>query len=124
MWQWNSEPMMERPTKRSPTRSWPFAWSTAIRAEQPVPQGERSILPGRMTTALLAPRTPSRRSGGAASWQKDRWSQSGLVGWRKPSCSLAAWVIFKPVATSSAASSARRAKPRRRASAMTKLSPP
>lgn len=25
MWQWNSEPMMERPTKRSPTRSWPFA---------------------------------------------------------------------------------------------------
>ena len=39
------------PTKPSPTRICPLACSTAIRAEQPVPVGERSILPGRIATA-------------------------------------------------------------------------
>src|SRR3546814_3883198 len=56
--------MIRRPPGSTRTDTL-FPYATlfrSIRAEQPVPQGERSILPGRMTTALLAPRTPSRRS--------------------------------------------------------------
>src|SRR5207249_3059541 len=59
MRQWNSEPMIERPTKRSPVFSIRFACSTARRAEHPVPQGDRSILPGRIATAFSPTATPS-----------------------------------------------------------------
>ncbi|MOA02639.1 hypothetical protein D3C78_1221010 [compost metagenome] len=61
---------------------------------------------------------------GAAIWQKEMCDHSGFNGWTKPSCSLAARVIFSPTATRSAASSGAMAKPRPLASAITKLSPP
>ncbi|MNU10193.1 hypothetical protein D3C72_2572080 [compost metagenome] len=51
-----------------------------MRAEQPVPQGERSILPGRMTTALAPVATPFSYSTGAAIWQKEMCDQSGFSG--------------------------------------------
>ena len=54
------------------------ARSTAMRAEAPVPVGERSILPGWMTTALAAVSTPSRRSTGAAIWQKENVRPVGV----------------------------------------------
>ena len=38
----------------------------AMRAEQPVPQGERSIFPGRIATALAPVRMPSSTLTGAA----------------------------------------------------------
>ena len=40
---WNNEPMIDSCTKASPSFSLPLAWSCAMRAEVPVPQGERSI---------------------------------------------------------------------------------
>ena len=43
MRQTNSEPMIERPVKRCPTASCPRAWSTAMRAEQPVPVGSEFV---------------------------------------------------------------------------------
>ena len=83
--------------KRSPIFSTPFACSTARRAEQPVPHGERSILPGRIATALSADRhATSSHSSGAANWQNEMWFHSGSSGCRKPSCSFAARVMFEP----------------------------
>jgi hypothetical protein len=50
--QTNSEPMMERARETSPSDICPRALKTAMRALLPVPVGERSILPGRMTHAF------------------------------------------------------------------------
>jgi len=58
--------MIECAVYRSPTRIRPFACSTAIRAEQPVPVGERSTLPGRIATALDPVSTPSSSVRGRA----------------------------------------------------------
>jgi hypothetical protein len=41
-------------------------WRTAMRADEPVSQGERSILPGRIATALADVSTPSLTDIGAA----------------------------------------------------------
>ncbi len=118
------EPMMERPTKASPTFNMPLACSTAMRAEQPVPQGERSILPGRMATALAPEGVPLSSVSGAANWQKEMCDQSLLVGCWKPSCWFAALTIFMPRSAKSLASSGLIAKPSAWASTMQKLSPP
>ena len=70
----------------------PRAWSVAIRAEQPVPVGERSILPGRTTTALAPVSTPFSEVNGPANWQKEIWRQLAFSGWTKPNCLFAAAV--------------------------------
>ena len=92
-----------------------------MRAEQPVPVGERSILPGRIATALRPVSSPSIRSTGAANWQKEIWSQAVPPGWTKPSCSSAARVILMPASARSRASSGLIAKPNVAALAMTAL---
>jgi len=65
------EPMIERPMKLCPGFNRPRACSTAIRAEQPVPQGERSILPGRIATAFAPLSIPFSLVNGAANWQNE-----------------------------------------------------
>jgi hypothetical protein len=50
--QTNSDRIMERARQTSPRAISPRAIKTAMRALQPVPVGERSILPGRMTDAF------------------------------------------------------------------------
>ena len=83
-----------------------------------------TVLPGRIATALGALKTPFSSTTGAAIWQNEIWSQSGFSGCTKPSCSLAALVIFMPHSASSRASSGVREKPSACASTITKLSPP
>ena len=47
------------------------------------PVGERSILPGRTTTAFGAVQAPSSTASGPANWQKEMWRQSGVLGMRE-----------------------------------------
>ncbi len=95
-----------------------------MRAEQPVPVGERSTLPGRIATALAPVHAPFSATSGPANWQKEMWRQSGFSGWTKPSCALAAATMRMPVSAMSRASSGAMRKPSAPASTMTKLSPP
>jgi len=95
-----------------------------MRALQPVPVGERSILPGRTTTAFDPVQPPSRFSKGPANWQNEICAQSGFSGWTKPSWALAAAMIFTPHSARSRASSGVMAKPSAWALTMTKVSPP
>ena len=74
----NRDPMIERPAIRSPTAISPRACRTAMRALNPVPQGDRSSLPGLITTAFSPLKAPSSwRSAGAVNWQKDMCRQPG-----------------------------------------------
>lgn len=95
-----------------------------MRAEQPVPYGERSILPGSMATAFRPLTMPSSRPSGPATWQNEKWAQSGCSGWENPSCWFAAAVMQTPSSAISRASEGQSSKPSPTASTMTKLSPP
>ncbi len=53
MLQSKRESMIDLPIKRSPVFINPFACNTAMRAEHPVPVGERSSLPGSIETVFL-----------------------------------------------------------------------
>jgi len=79
--------MIERPMNRSPGRISPLACNTAISAEQPVPVGERSILPGLMTQAFRLVSVPDSRTSGPVRKAKEIRSHPESTGWRKPSCS-------------------------------------
>ena len=52
------EPMIDRIVRRSPTAISPLTRSNAIRAERPVPVGDRSTLPGSIVTAFVMVRSP------------------------------------------------------------------
>lgn len=94
MLQLKRESMIDLPIRRSPVFINPFACNTAMRAEHPVPVGERSSLPGSIATVFLLTLAPFTSLIGSVNWQKDICAQSGLDGWSKPSCSLAAADIF------------------------------
>ena len=51
-----------------------------MRALQPVPVGERSILPGRTTTAFGPLSSAPSRASGPANWQNEMWSQPRGLG--------------------------------------------
>ena len=100
MRQSKTESMIDTPRKRSPTPSAPRACSTAMRAEQPVPVGLRSILPGgsllRCGRSHTVDGLDRRRD-----LADEMCRQSGFSGWAKPSCSLAARVMRMPASTMS-----------------------
>lgn len=66
---------MDRPTYCCSSSSIPRACNAAMRAEHPVPHGERSSLPGSITTVLRPVNTPSIDSTGLVNWQKEIWLQ-------------------------------------------------
>ena len=95
-----------------------------MRAEAPVPVGERSILPGWMATALAAVSMPSRCSTGAAIWQNEMCVQSALVGWREAELLVGGAGDADAGLGQLARLVGHDLEAERSASAMTKLSPP
>ena len=108
----------------SPTFIWPRACIRASRADEAVPVGERSILPGRMATACRETRRPLSFSTGPVNKQKVMASMPASVGWRNPICASASFTIDMPATAISRASLGERKKPSAAASTTTKLSPP
>ena len=106
----NSESMIERAMKRSPSFISPFGMEHGHVRRTAVPVGERSILPGCTATAWRPVSVVLAASGPRTG--RTRYATSpGFSGWLKPSCSLAALVIAMPVSERSLASSAVSAKP-------------
>ncbi len=111
----------------SPTLSWPRACHHRhARRKQRVPVGERSILPGRMATAELRPgRSLSSKTSGRRRRRRKYGPSRHSPDGAKPSCSLAAAMIFMPVSAMLARLAlGASVKPSFAASTMTKLSPP
>ena len=63
------ESIIERPIIRTPFFISPLISRTAIREEQPVPQGKQSNLPGSITTVFRLTLIPSSSNIGSASSQ-------------------------------------------------------
>ena len=80
MLQSKRESMIERPINLSPACINPFACNTAMRAEQPVPQGDLSSLPGSIATVLRLTGIPFSSPRGSVNSQNEICDQSGLVG--------------------------------------------
>jgi hypothetical protein len=127
------------PRMPSWTKSWcrpscPFAWSAAIRAQVPVPHGERSIAPvhvaGRSqskspvetTTAFLY--AASGRVGGPHSWPIEMPTILSFSGWTTGNCSRAAVLTASQIRTISRPFSGAIDNPSCAASAMTYHIPP
>ncbi len=119
------EPMIETPRKASPTLQPPRACRTAMRAEQPVPVGERSILPGRTTTALRPVATPSTRLDRRGDLAEADMVPVGVLGMAKAELLVGrAGDPHAGLGQIARLVRARCAKPSAAASTMTKLSPP
>ena len=116
------EPIADACAIASPTPISPRAWSTAIRAERPVPVAERSSRPGATTTAFrLTLPTPCH---GSAIWTMLTPAIAGFSGCAHGSCSRAAARIRSPASERSRASCGSIAKPSARASAIAYHMPP
>ena len=87
-------PRSERKVWTWPGLASPRSARTARRAEQPVPQGQRSSRPGETTMALIQVLS----SPGTLSAKKVKVTSriSGFSGWTTSNCSTAAALIFSP----------------------------
>src|SRR5690625_3292219 len=94
------EPMKDSLTKSVSTGSSPRAWSCAMRALVPVPQGERSNQPGWMAIAWRE--CLECEPGGGGAWGETAWTPrlSARSGWTGSSAVFSASMIARPAASS------------------------